>query len=263
MYRRNGLFWGLLLVALAFLLLLQKLGRIEGNAWGYFWALALIFLGLWFIGAYLKRNQPIEGQEVAIPLEGASSAKVSLDHGAGRLNVRGGAPSGMLFSGTFSGGLNVKSHRQDDRLSVRLRNPADLLTWSPGVSLDWDVRLNADIPLRLEINSGASAAILDLSDLRVTELDLKTGASRVEVTLPARAGETRVKVESGVSAVKISIPQTVAARIRVETGISAVNIDRDRFLPQDGHIYQSLDFSTADNRVDLEIEAGVGAVDIF
>lgn len=263
MYRRGGLFWGILLVALASLLLLQKLGWIEGNVWGYFWALALMFLGLWLISAYLKRNQPIEGEEVSIPLEGASSARVSIGHGAGKLNLRAGAPAGVLLTGTFSNGLNVSTRRQHDRLSVKLSNPPGFLAWSPGVPLDWDIRLNADIPLQLEIDCGASASILDLSDLQVTELDLETGASSVEVTLPARAGATRAKIESGVSAIKISIPHEAAARIRVESGISAINIDQNRFLPQGKHIYQSPDYSTAANRIDLEIEAGVGAVDIL
>ncbi len=263
MYRRGGLFWGSLLLALACLLLFQKLGWIEGNVWGYFWALALMALGVWLISAYFNRNRPIEGESVSIPLEGAAQGRIAIDHGAGKLVLRSGAPADLLLSGTFSNGLDVRSRREGDRLSVKLRNPPGFWTWNPGSSLDWDIQLNPNIPLQLEINSGASASTLDLTDLQVTDLELETGASSTEVTLPAHAGQTRVKIESGVSAVKIYVPQGAAARIHAQAGLSAIHVDESRFPSQGGNIYQSPDYATAANRIDLDIEAGVGAVDIL
>ncbi|MEZ0396097.1 MAG: LiaF domain-containing protein [Anaerolineales bacterium] len=263
MYRRGGLMWGSLLLALACLLLLQKLGWIEGDVWGYFWGLALMAAGIWLISAYFNRNRPITGEQVSIPLEGASRARVSIDHGAGKLNIRAGAPPDLLLAGTFSHGLDFRSHREADQLSLKMHNPPGFWTWSPGISLDWDVQFNPNIPLQLEVNSGASASNLDLTDLQITDLDLETGASSSEVTLPAHAGQTRVKIESGVSAVKICVPQGVALRIHAQAGLSSIHIDENRFPPQGGHIYQSPDYATAANRIDLDIEAGIGAVEIL
>jgi hypothetical protein len=263
MHIRSGIFWGILFIVLASLLLFQQLGWIEGNIWGYFGALAFMFFGLWLIGSYFSRNRPVEGERVSIPLEGAGSAHISIDHGAGKIHVCAGAPAGTLLTGTFANGLDVRSRREGDRLMVKMRNPPGFWTWSPGTSLDWEMQLNTDIPLRLDIDSGASASILDLSDLQVTELDLDTGASSVELTLPARAGLTRADIDAGVAAVKVTIPDGVAARIRTQGGLSAINVNQSRFPSQGGGIYQSPDYATAANRVELEIESGVGAVDIL
>ncbi|MCX6036078.1 MAG: hypothetical protein NTV38_14085, partial [Chloroflexi bacterium] len=69
---------------------------------------------------------------------------------------------------TFSNGLSYKSRVEGGRLEVKLRTSQRPWAWWPGESLDWDIRLNRDIPLSLKIDSGASASNQDLSDLKVT-----------------------------------------------------------------------------------------------
>jgi hypothetical protein len=237
------------------------MGVIVGDIFGYFWPLLIIAFGIWLIVGFFARNKPVEGEQVSIPLEGATSAHVKLDHGAGRLTLRSGAGSGEIVNGTFANGLSYKSHVEGSRLEVKLRTSQQFWAWWPGESLDWDIRLNRDIPLSLKIDSGASASILDLSDLKVTDLDIDTGASSTELTLPANAGNTHVDIDTGASSLKVSIPSGVAASIRVKSGIASVNIN-SRFPRLDGGLYQSTDYSTATNRVDMTIDAGVGSIEV-
>jgi len=261
MHRRGNLFWGSVLIVLAGLLLLKQMGVIVGDIFGYFWPLLIIAFGVWLIVGFFARNQPVEGKQVSIPLEGATSAYVKLDHGAGRLTLRSGAGSGEIVNGTFGNGLSYKSHVEGGRMEVKLRTSQQAWAWWPGESLDWDIRLNRDIPLSLKIDSGASASILDLSDLKVTDLDIDTGASSTELTLPANAGNTHVDIDTGASSLKVSIPSGVAASIRVKSGIASVNVN-PRFSRLDGGLYQSTDYSTAANRVDMTIDAGVGSIEV-
>lgn len=261
MHRRGNLFWGSVLIVLAGLLLMKQMGVIVGDIFGYFWPLLIIAFGVWLIVGFFARNQPVEGEQVSIPLEGAASAYVKLDHGAGRLTLRSGAGSGEIVNGTFGNGLSYKSHVEGGRMEVKLRTSQQAWAWWPGESLDWDIRLNRDIPLSLKIDSGASASILDLSDLKVTDLDIDTGASSTELTLPANAGNTHVDIDTGASSLKVSIPSGVAASIRVKSGIASVNVN-PRFSRLDGGLYQSTDYSTAANRVDMTIDAGVGSIEV-
>ncbi|MBE3118501.1 MAG: hypothetical protein IMZ50_07080 [Candidatus Atribacteria bacterium] len=261
MHRRGNLFWGSVLIVLAGLLLLKQMGVIVGDIFGYFWPLLIIAFGVWLIVGFFARNQPVEGEQVSIPLEGAASAYVKLDHGAGRLTLRSGAGSGEIVNGTFGNGLSYKSHVEGGRMEVKLRTSQQAWAWWPGESLDWDIRLNRDIPLSLKIDSGASASILDLSDLKVTDLDIDTGASSTELTLPANAGNTHVDIDTGASSLKVSILSGVAASIRVKSGIASVNVN-PRFSRLDGGLYQSTDYSTAANRVDMTIDAGVGSIEV-
>jgi hypothetical protein len=261
MHRRGNLFWGVILILLAALLLLKQMGWLVGDIFGYFWPLLIIAFGIWLIIGYFARNKPAEGEHVSIPLEGATSAHIKFDHGAGRLTVRSGAEPGEILNGTFGNGLSFKSHVEGGRLEVKLRTSQQAWAWWPGESLDWDIRLNQGLPLSLKIDSGASASVLDLSDLKVTELDIDTGASSTELTLPANAGSTHVDIDTGASSLKVSIPAGVAASIRVKTGMAAVNIN-PRFPRLDGGLYQSADYGTAANRVDMTIDSGVGSVEV-
>jgi hypothetical protein len=261
MHRRGNLFWGSILIVLAGLLLLKQMGVIVGDVFGYFWPLLIIAFGVWLILGFFTRNQPVEGEQVSIPLEGAASAFVKLDHAAGRLTLRSGAEPGEIVNGTFANGLSYKSHVEGGRMEVKLRASQKAWAWLPGERLDWDIRLNRDIPLSLKIDSGASASILDLSDLKVIDLDIDTGASSTELTLPANAGNTHVDIDTGASSLKVSIPSGVAASIRIKSGIASVNVN-PRFPRLDGGLYQSTDYSTAANRVDMTIDTGVGSIEV-
>jgi hypothetical protein len=133
--------------------------------------------------------------------------------------------------------------------------------WGPGASLDWRLNLNSGVPLTLEIESGAGESRLNLTDLKVVNLHVKTGASSTEVSLPAKAGHTQARIEAGVASVVIRVPEGVAARVRAQGGLSDIRVDRARF-PRMGDTYQSEDYASAANKVDLRIDMGVGSVDI-
>jgi hypothetical protein len=260
---RGSLFWGIVLIVLAALLLLSQQGWLKGDIFGYFWPAIVILFGLWLlIGASTGRRSNSTGQMLSIPLETAHSARIKLDHGAGRLNIQAGASSTELLSGIFGSEVDYKSILEGDQLQVKVRNFPHFWSWFPGESLDWDIRLNGDIPLNLKIDSGASASTLDLTDLKVVDLDIDTGASSTEVNLPANAGNTRVDIDSGAASLNLHIPSGVAARIKVKSGIASINVDSNRFPLLDGGLYQSSDYATAANRLDITIDTGVGSVNI-
>jgi hypothetical protein len=121
--------------------------------------------------------------------------------------------------------------------------------------------MNSEIPLELDVDTGASAARLDLEDLKVTDLRLETGASSTEITLPAKAGYTKVEIDAGAASLGIRIPSGVAARIKTEGALVGVNVDQSRF-PREGVVYQSVDYETAENKADLDIDIGAGSISV-
>ncbi len=57
----------------------------------------------------------------------------------------------------------------------------------------------------------------------------------------------------------LEVPQGVAARIVTRVALGSRQIDEGRF-PRVGDLYQSLDYATCANRVDIDVEGGVGSV---
>ena len=58
------------------------------------------------------------------------------------------------------------------------------------------------------------------------------------------------------------MPSNVALRVDFEGGVSTLNVDRNRFPETGRQTFQSPDYETAANRVDLRIEAGASTVNI-
>jgi hypothetical protein len=263
--RKGTIFWGAIIILLGVFLLVNNFVEIDIGR--FFWPLFLILLGLWVLWGVLSGPRSFETEEATIPLEGAGEARVHIGHGAGRLRVSGGAGPGELLSGTFGGGLEQKVKREgnvlDVKLSVRVSGAhfAFPWMWGPGRTLDWEVSLNEDIPLSLNLETGASDTRVDLTDLRVTDLRLQTGASSSEITLPASAGHTKAVIRSGAASVKVRVPDGVAAHIKAGGGIADIQVKKSRF-PRVGGVYQSEDYATAENKVDIDIETGVGSISV-
>jgi hypothetical protein len=133
--------------------------------------------------------------------------------------------------------------------------------WGGRGALDWTFGLSRDVPLELRLETGASESRIDLGELKVTDVRLQTGASSTELSLPANAGNTRVHVGAGAASVVVRVPGGVAAQIRSQSGLASVRVDQTRF-PRNGSYYQSPDYATAANKVDIYVEVGVGSVDI-
>jgi hypothetical protein len=257
---RNEFFWGGALIAVGVLLLLGIVFKI--SVWALIGPLFLIALGAWIIWGIYGRPAAAPAEPAAVPLEGASRARITVHHGAGRLTIGGGAEAGNLLDGTFTGGVQCHTRREGDRMEVDLQVARSSWPWVWGTpGLAWNLRLNPDVPLSLKLETGGNEALLDLTELRVEELRLSTGASATEVLLPARAGFTKVKVGAGVATVRLRVPEGVAAKFEFEGGLATANVDTSRF-PRAGGEYCSPDYAAAANKVDIEVEAGVGSVDL-
>jgi len=264
--RQGNLFWGIVIIVIGIIFFFSSLGLLNGiDPWNFLWPVFLIGLGLYLLfGNLLRGRSRSEVQQVTIPLEGATSARVKISHGAGRLIIGSQAGSGELLSGSFGGGVRCKIDRHNGEVDVKLRLPDDVFpisNWSWSHGMDWSLGLARDVPISLDIGTGANEATLDLTDLRVTDLQVHTGASATKISLPINAGFTRVSCEGGVVGVELRVPDNVAARIRYHGGLSSINVNTTRF-PHMGSEYRSPDYETAANKVDIQVQLGVGSVDI-
>ncbi len=260
--QRWMLFWGTVLIWLAFCFFFKALGII-GDALGYFWPGFLLLAGAGLLVSALVPAPPVSGGEVVtVDLEDARQISVEIEHGAGRIEVTGGAPPGAAVVGNRGAGIKVSSRQEGDRLTIK----ADCgPSFAPVVGPEggvWRFRLTDEVPLTLSVESGASQMTLDLRDLPVTYCKLETGASNVTLIPPARVANALLDVEAGAALLNVQVPEGVAARIRLKDDLTARNIDQDRFLFLGDGIYQSANYNEAAYRVEINLEAGVSSVHI-
>jgi len=266
--RSSRLFWAVMLVGFGFVLLANNLGIISVNVWRFFWPVFLIGLGIWFLIGTATGQKDFEVMDGSVDLDDAKSAAITVKHGAGRLSLSGVAEPGKLVSGTFALGLDPRVSRNGDHLDVILQPQQQVFpdvlfpgNWIGGKGLEWNFGLSDELPIDLAFEVGAVDARLDLSALQIKNISLQTGASTTNLTLPAAAGMTYLKVEAGAATIDIRVPESVAARVETDHGLASVNVDQTRF-PKSNGIYQSADYETAENKVDIRIETGVSSIEI-
>ncbi|WP_027894148.1 LiaI-LiaF-like domain-containing protein [Calidithermus chliarophilus] len=282
----------IILIAVGLIFLLQNLGWLSWDVWGaigQIWPLILIAVGLDFL---LGRNNRYRGpillgtaalavvlvlfyalrpaspggvEQVSEALQGARQARVELSPSVTRLEV-GALPAGSpnLVEGQLGllrgERLERDTGRDGDALRVSYRTQGNTrgLTGNRGSS--WQVNLSPDVPLDLRVNAGVGETRLNLRLLRVEQLDLDSGVGRVYVELPER-GQLEADVSGGVGEIEVVVPAGVALRVKADRGLGALDLP-DGLVRRGEDRYESPDYEGAANRVDLEINGGIGRIQV-
>lgn len=264
--RRSGLFWAVVLILVGALLLLGNLGILRFNFWQMLWPALLILLGLWvLIGASGGWGQ-VKTERISVPLEGSEAARVVIDHGVGPARLTGPAGPGALMSGEFGGGVRTEAWREGATQHLKLKMSGDtfpmFFPWGAWDKVFWEFGLSKDVPLTLVVKGGAGILDLDMRELRIRELKIDGGVGTSTLWMPASAGQTRVDIEAGVGTLTIHVPEGVAARISSSQGLGTITVNQRRFPSVGERVYQSPDYESAANRVEMHIEGGVGTVTV-
>ena len=272
--KKQNIFWGVFLLLIGLLLLLNTFGILPFQVWEIFWPVLLILAGAWLLlgSTLFKQSASSSIETFSLPLQGAQTAELAFHHGAGELTVSTlDASSELLLDGSFAGGLEHELAHEGGHTRLKLRAPvAEAIPFGfipRPEGYHWQVALSPQLPLALHFKTGASQSSLHLQDLNVTTLKLETGASETSIKLPARTAYTQVEVHSGAAAVKLEVPPAAAARIRIRGGLMGTEIDQTRFpLSPDSQpgdkLYQSPGYAESPHKLDISVETGLGSIQI-
>lgn len=226
-----------------------------------------------FTTDWLSWQQTIRTTQLAIPLDGAACGHIEILHPAGRLKLQASAVSRTLVQGTCRGTVDAPVTREGELLKTRLalRSEKGFMNWHrypwawETPALDWDLNLNAHVPLSLHIQEGVGELDLDFTRTHLSDLRIEAGTGSIELRLPANAGQTSVHIQAGDTSLTIHVPAEVAARIHAPEleHLAILDVDLNRFpLDEAGTAYRSNHYDTAANRVEIHVEQGVGSVRI-
>src|SRR5207253_9905482 len=122
-------------------------------------------------------------------------------------------------------------------------------------------QLAPSVPLSLQADVGAGQSSFDLTNLVARDFTLNNGAGQVMIKLPAAAGQSTADIHSGAGEVSIEVPPGVGAHVRFSGGLANLQVDDNRFHAISGG-YETTEYASATNRVDLTLNVGVGKVDV-
>ena len=205
-----------------------------------------------------------EGAAVALVVEAAASAlltpgptvrprqggsmTLAVDSGSWRVMVGAAAP-GTLEAATSVGGGGAPSVdiRPDGLVVVRNRRGGNR----------GGVELNRDYTWYVKVHGGTWNTTLDLSGLRVSGIELDSGAGNVNCTLPRPVGVVPIRVNSGLVNVSFHRPRDAAVRATVSSGSAKVRLDGKtvRSVTADVH-WETPGASASEDRYELTVYSG-------
>ena len=115
----------------------------------------------------------------------------------------------------------------------------------------------------VEADSGGGNMEVVLPD-KVAELNVtaRTGGGNVKLELGHDiTGNSSVTASSGAGNVTVRVPSSVAARVHARSGFGTVTVDSP-IEKVDNETYESPDYDSAANRVEITVSSGAGNVSV-
>lgn len=206
-------------------------------------------------------------QKFNVPFDKAIE-EVNLEIGGGAAEFfLGEAANGDLFSAEtrlFGNKFNLedekKGNTQEISFKMSSKNGSDNIRLGKGMDNDVNLKLSKTPIWNLDLGVGAGELKFDLSDYKVKDIKMETGAANISLKLGDKLKESKVRVESGVAKIKIMVPKGVACQIKMDGALNAK--DFDGFTKSSSGTWKTDNFNTAANKIYLDIESGLSAVSV-
>ena len=119
------------------------------------------------------------------------------------------------------------------------------------------LRLNPNPIWSIQLDMGAGKADFDLSAYKLAALTIEGGAAAFEVKLGQPLTLTTVSVETGVSEVKVSIPENAACQIEYEGGLTSKSFEG--FDKKRDGLYESANYAAAATKIHIKLNGGLSS----
>ncbi len=208
--------------------------------------LVLIIL---FIIPFESKADVIKGENKIIPLKEIDSLVVKIKFGAGKLDLNPGKED------VFEGNFQYERSFLKPNIHYEVIGKSGVLNLSQSIKTDidlwtsyknkWSLKLPSDIPLQLYINTATYSGDINLTNLKIENFYLNSGASQTNIVFnqPNLIDLKNINIKTGASTVKI-------------LGLANANFDRLDFIGGAG--MYTFDFSgklTKKSKVNIDVGA--------
>ena len=226
------------------------------------------------IPAFSELARPAEWrvEQIEYPLSGLERARILVDWSSVPGTLHALEDSANLIEGeiAYRGELvfDVRARgaeadvELDQRFSGVWFGPLDTLR---GGDQRWLVELSPDVDLDLKLNGASGRCEADLRGLQLSGLDVDVGSGSIELSLPGENTFDAV-IEGGSGALTISVPDDVGVRVVLESGSGSFR-PGERFTLASGErdddgVWETGNWQTADEQIELRIDQGSGSMTI-
>lgn len=190
------------------------------------------------------------------------TADLEINSGAGLFIIR--SSTEKLAEGKAKGNLaeyDFESWKNDDHASVRIELHKKNFNFFRGrFSNQLEVALNQNPVWDVNFNIGASKSNFDLSEYKVKNVSLHTGAASGRLKLGDKYDSTNVEIDMGAASITLEIPRSSGCSITSD--IALVSRDFPEFVKKYSGYYETENFKSAGKKIFIDVEGGVSSIKV-
>lgn len=218
----------------------------------------LVILGIY---GYERFILPLQASEATIKKDNAKSLAVKVSFDAGVLSITGGADEWMEAEFDYKNKKNapkVKSSVKKDKHFITVEQKPKVLSFNRSkLESTWDMQLNNNIPIDLDVDMGVSDATLDLKGIQLSKLKIDSGVSDSTIDLSGEwENDFSVNIKLGIGDMTILLPEQTGVRVKVSTGIGQT--DMKGFTSLGNGVYVNEAYENADVKIEMKADVGIG-----
>ena len=203
---------------------------------------------------------PTQNDTKVIERDASQSAQVTLNMGAGDMKVSSGTEKLLRAYFTY----NVPEFKPDVHYStsggVGILNISQPESHAHvgNMKYEWDLRLDKDIPLDLEVHFGAGEANLDLGSLDLRRVKVEMGVGQMQMDLRgAPKHDYDVSVHGGVGEADIKLPASAGIEATATGGIGEIDVHG---LNKENGRWVNDAFKGPGVKIHVDVHGGVGSI---
>jgi hypothetical protein len=211
-------------------------------------------------GCVVNHAGPSQHDYVSFDRDKAELVRVDLKMGAGTLRV--GSGTEKLARADFE--FNVPEWKPVVSYAggtLRISQPSNSVKTIGDTKYDWDLRLNRDVPVEMDVNFGAGEAHLDLGSLALRRVNVEMGVGHIDMDLRGQPKhDYSVSIHGGVGEATVRLPQDVGIYAEAKGGIGEISAPG---LHNDGSTYYNDAYKKSPVTVRLDVQGGVGSIKLI
>ncbi|WP_066057514.1 toast rack family protein [Robertmurraya korlensis] len=196
----------------------------------------------------------------------AEELELEVNMGAGELTLEQGSKDWVIGEAKYNNKdlepeVSYKLTGDTGKIAIDQSKSEDINVNKGGLKNEWNLQVTNDVPIGLIVNSGASTSTLNLTGLKLEDLQINAGVGDLTVDL---SGDWKksfdVNMDMGVGVTTLILPKNVGVKVISEKGLGVRSVEG---LSSEGDgVYVNDKFGKSDVTITVNADLGIGEFEI-
>lgn len=196
----------------------------------------------------------------------AEELELEVNMGAGELELEQGSKEWVTGEAKYNNKelepeVSYKLTGDTGEITIDQSKSEDINVNKGGLKNEWNLQVTNKVPMELIVNSGASASTLNLSGLKLQDLQINAGVGDLTVDLSGDWNNSfDVNMDMGVGVTTLILPKDVGVKVISEKGLGVRSVEG---LSSEGDgVYVNDMLGKSDVTITVNADLGIGEFEI-